>query len=89
MTELQAPACRECRFWQQFSAVQERGKCRRYAPRPTIPTHDAQSWPETRREDFCGEFAARGAIEANFKCARCGSEVFYQLARQREQEKRP
>lgn len=59
MTTPNAPACRDCRHWQQFSAVQERGKCRRYAPRPTIPTHDAQSWPETRREDWCGEHQPR------------------------------
>lgn len=51
MSELNE-TCEGCRFWDAngpASTFRDEGKCRRYAP---VREH----WPETMRDDWCGEF---------------------------------
>lgn len=86
-TTTNAPACRDCRFWSMTldEPDQQFGECRRRAPVPRDGTPEiipATEWPETGCNDWCGEFQPREAARAkenNFKCARCGSEVWYEL----------
>ena len=61
MTE---PRCGKCRFWVQYAAVTDagpnRGKCRRHVPAVHIVAgHSFSEWPETKRDDWCGELEAK------------------------------
>ena len=47
--------CGNCRYWVESSSPYG-GQCRRYPP-PAVVTHTAK-WPITRRDEWCGEFAA-------------------------------
>lgn len=53
-------ACANCRFWQSLEDVRtdSSGKCRRRPP--VILAEYGNTWPETFRSDWCGEFEERG-----------------------------
>ena len=54
--------CSTCRFWHQISSEDNnRGECRRYAPRPgSSPSDDLYvAWAETLDDDWCGEWSPR------------------------------
>ena len=62
----QFKACLFCTFWVQHlgAMVEDYGACRRYAPKPrTVVSEEKYEesgfttfWPETFREEWCGEF---------------------------------
>ncbi len=66
-----APACEMCRFW--VPGTNPFGECRRRAPvarepntgpgRATNYTHVASRFPETVRQDWCGEYEPRAKGE--------------------------
>ena len=55
------PACARCRFWDRQDPTPgdelAYGLCRRYPP-------DADGWPGTTLDDWCGEFAERETASA-------------------------
>ena len=62
--------CSQCRFWHQISTEDnDRGECRRYAPRAgsSEPGDNYVRWAETFDNDWCGEFefSLDGFCEAN------------------------
>lgn len=56
--------CAECRFWDQIKSDDRNGRCKRYAPRPSmyglmVRIDDSQfrpCWPEIDDNEWCGEF---------------------------------
>jgi|APFre7841882590_1041340.scaffolds.fasta_scaffold14013_2 hypothetical protein len=54
--------CETCDYWQQLTAEQEDladyGRCHRHSPMVTGSLSRAR-WPETGRNDWCGEWAPR------------------------------
>ncbi len=61
--------CENCRFWKRLPKDEEEpglGDCKRHAPRPIIALSGLRMdeclseiyWPETREEDWCGEWQA-------------------------------
>jgi hypothetical protein len=63
-TDEKTTSCRQCRFWDEIR--QDRGNCRRYAPRATpeaVATsqhtgelESAAVFPITFGDDWCGEY---------------------------------
>ena len=54
--------CENCRFWHSIATEDDdRGECRRYAPRAGSSTPDDSyvRWAETFDSDWCGEFSPR------------------------------
>lgn len=60
----QAPACRDCRFWEPAKSVPDVGTCRRYAPQPGEHSPRSHYWPESAPDAWCGEFKLRDPIGA-------------------------
>lgn len=68
-----AERCGQCRFWSEIpQAGGERGNCHRYAP-PARIFSDSESdevvrsdiyarWPQTREEDWCGDFKQNAEV---------------------------
>lgn len=60
--------CENCRFWEHYRhrMGQFRGMCRRFPPtpiytkRPPVP----MLFPETQKDDWCGEFQPRKENES-------------------------
>ncbi len=55
--------CSACRFWK--TTDQMNGECRRRAPQAVVfnvtnETRFQTQFPETAKEDWCGEFQAKG-----------------------------
>jgi len=53
--------CDNCRFWKQHGtpSLSRLGFCRRRVPVVSISTVEASLWPETKHEDWCGEYEAK------------------------------
>lgn len=62
--------CDQCRFWAREEMPEgfdsSRGECRRREP--SINIYGTVQWPETREEQWCGEFQEPPGIV----CSRCG-----------------
>ncbi len=56
--------CDNCRFWKPhaITSMSHLGFCRRRVPVVSISTVEASLWPETKREDWCGEYEARPPV---------------------------
>lgn len=53
-----ANKCENCRFWKRYFAEDSDGICR--IRRPLIDDRGNTIWPETREDDWCGEFESKG-----------------------------
>ena len=65
--------CVSCKFWEEDSEKSSYGYCHRYAPKPAPRSeivHRVEGdtsmntfWPQTREEDWCGEWSAQVEVE--------------------------
>ena len=57
--------CKTCRYWQVMESLPHIGKCKRYPPAsrpPEIHRNPADHFPDTRPEDWCGEWTAKPLV---------------------------
>lgn len=72
MDAREVAACASCQFWEHHHEDLLAGDCRRRAPRlagmaaphgnATYQEPRAAMWPETMRDDWCGEYEVRAHL---------------------------
>lgn len=51
--------CATCRFWKQWKDLESGGKCQARPPMVIAAAYLVETrWPETRHDDWCGEYQA-------------------------------